>query len=320
MAEEIAIGILGWGNLARRTLSPAISSLSGVRLEGIGTRYIGSAKNVPDDVEVFSYDELVAHSEVRAIHVANTNELHLPWIKKALEAGKHVLCEKPMALGRPEDVRVLVGMAKAKGLVLAEAFMYRHHAQYKLLKSLLDEQRIGSLRRLDINFAFNLDDRRNSRWQKECWGGALADVGCYGLDMARWLFGSAKKIQGFSLMDETSFVDKTSSWLMDHGAGMISRVHVSMVEQMSQKVLIQGERGQIELPHAFIPSPGKRVHLLVRDEKGQEVIKCEPSNAYQEEWKAFLQSIEAGQLMAPLENGLENAEYQQRILSGLEKI
>lgn len=320
MPKVIGVGILGWGNLAQRSLAPAIKSLPEARLVSVGTRFPESARNVPEDVELLRYEDLIIHPEIEAVHVANANHLHVPWVKKALEAGKHVLCEKPLAWARPEMVEELLKLAGEKGLLFAEAFMYRHHEQYAVVRKILDEGKIGKIRRLDATFSFRLDDFSNIRWQKDCWGGAASDVGCYGLDISRWLLGRPESSKGFSWIKDGTGVDGSTSWLLRHAGGVVSRTHVSMQEPMCQKVLIQGESGEIEIPHAFIPSIGKRVNILIRSGGGQEVVKVPPSNTYSQEWSCFLTSIEAGQLLSPLENGLENAIEQEKIMSEMEMI
>lgn len=318
MDDVLGIGILGWGGLARRSLAPAMNALSGANLLAIGTRFPTQAEKVPEGVEVTDYEGLLLKPEVGAIHLANENQNHLPWAKRALEKGKHVLCEKPMVWGCPDQVEELRDLAKSRGLLLAEGFMYRHHGQYDMIKGLIKSGRIGLVHRLEIRFTYRLKDRSNIRWQRESWGGAMADVGCYGVDFSRWILGDPVKVQGFSHMDGTSGVDGTSSWLMAHANGAISRVHVSMEEEQCQSILIYGDKGEIEIPHAFLSPPGKRVHFLVRDDKGQEVIKCEPNNTYLLEWKAFLKSIQIGTLIPPFEDGLENARVQKKIIKNLE--
>ena len=197
--------------------------------------------------------------------------------------------------------------------------MYRHHQQYQKLWQLLGEGRIGEIQRLDVHFTYRLSDRGNIRWKKDCQGGALADVGCYGLNLSRWVLGPPDSICGLSHFEGDEEVDSSSSWLMKHQKGTLSRIHVSMNEGPSQHVLIKGEKGEIEIPHAFIPGPSKKVHLLVRDKNGQEVIKVQPSNPFLEEWNCFIGSIKSGALMPPLEDGLENSRHLKRIFRKLDR-
>lgn len=140
-----------------------------------------------------SYEELLADPDVDAVYVPLPNALHAEWTLRALEAGKHVLCEKPFS-PRPEDVERCWAAADTRGLVLAEAFMWRHHPQARRLEELVREGAIGELRLVRAAFSFSLDRPGDIRWDPALDGGSLLDVGCYCVSAARMLAGEPVRV------------------------------------------------------------------------------------------------------------------------------
>ena len=137
-----------------------------------------------------SYEALLADDDVEAVYVSLPNALHVPWSIRALEAGKHVLCEKP--LGRtPEAVERAFDTADRQGRLLMEAFMYRHHPQTQKLKELVGSGAVGELRQIRTAFTFTLDLPEDVRWRPELEGGSLLDLGCYCVSVSRLLGGRA---------------------------------------------------------------------------------------------------------------------------------
>jgi predicted dehydrogenase len=146
-----------------------------------------------------SYEELLADADVEAIYIPLPNSLHVEWTLAALEAGKHVLCEKPLS-AHPEEVERCFDAAERGGLVLSEAFMWRHHPQADRLVELIQGGAIGQLRLVRAAFSFPLDSQPNVRWDLELEGGALMDVGCYCVNGSRLLAGEPERVHGEAVL------------------------------------------------------------------------------------------------------------------------
>jgi predicted dehydrogenase len=149
-----------------------------------------------------SYEALLADPDVEAVYVSLPNSLHVEWSIRALEAGKHVLAEKPLSR-RPDEIDRAFDLADSAGLVLMEAFMYRHHPQTRKLEEVVSSGAIGELRQLRSSFSFMLRDQRDVRLQPELDGGALMDLGCYCVSMSRLLAGEPEQVVGLQHLGPT---------------------------------------------------------------------------------------------------------------------
>jgi len=173
-----------------------------------------------------SYEALLADAEIDAVYISLPNSLHVDWSVRALEAGKHVLCEKPLTR-RPEDVERAFDAADRAGRVLAEAFMYRHHPQTRKVAELVSEGAIGDLRAIRASFSFPLADLENVRMRPELDGGALMDVGCYCVSGARLLAGEPESVHGVQRLGPTG-VDTTFAGVLRFPGDVVATFHCSM--------------------------------------------------------------------------------------------
>jgi D-xylose 1-dehydrogenase (NADP+, D-xylono-1,5-lactone-forming) len=184
---------LRWGLLSTARIADLVLGSGGAEFVAVASRDAGRAEAYAREKGIEraygSYEELLADPHVDAIYNPLPNSLHVPWSIRALEAGKHVLCEKPMSR-HPDDVERAFDVAEREGLVLAEAFMWRHHPQLRRARELIDEGAIGTLRLLRAAFSFALTDVENVRMQRELEGGGLMDVGCYCISGCRALAGA----------------------------------------------------------------------------------------------------------------------------------
>jgi len=189
---EMRWGILGPGYIAEQFAADLPSSVTG-RLAAVASRDAGRAAEFGarhGAARTYgSYDELLADDDVDAVYIALPNHLHLEWVERCAEAGKHVLCEKPLALTE-DQARRAVAAADKGGVVLLEAFMYRMHPQIALLVELLRDRVVGDVRLVECSFGGNMrGGHENYRMQKSAGGGALMDLGCYGVSMSRLIAG-----------------------------------------------------------------------------------------------------------------------------------
>ncbi len=187
---------LRWGLLSTARINDALLQADPAKQErwvAVGSRDRARAEAYAQEKGLArahgSYEELLADPEVDAVYIGLPNGLHVPWSRRALEAGKHVLVEKPFS-PHPDAVAGCFDLARERGLVLAEAFMWRHHPQARKARALIEAGEIGELRAVHAHFTFTLEDPADVRWQTALEGGALMDLGCYCVSGCRTLTGA----------------------------------------------------------------------------------------------------------------------------------
>jgi predicted dehydrogenase len=223
-----------------------------------------------------SYETLIDDPEIDAVYNPLPNALHAAWTIRAVRAGKHVLCEKPLAT-TVADVDAIAREAKAAGVVVAEAFMYRHHPQTLRLKALVDERAIGKLRLIRSAFTFQLTRSHDVRWESSLGGGSLWDVGCYPVSVARLLAGvEPQEVFGRSRQGEAD-VDESFTGQMALGE-VIAQFDAGFRAPFRTHLEVVGGEGVITAAAPFKPGPGARL-LLSRDD-ATEVITVEDQPLY----------------------------------------
>ena len=190
-----------------------------------------------------SYEALLEDPEVDAVYISLPNGMHHEWTMRALEAGKHVLCEKPYSR-HPAEVEEAFDAAAAAGLVLTEAFMYRHHPQTALVRDLVEDGAIGTLRLLRTTFSFPLDDAANIRLRPELDGGAMMDVGCYCVSGLRLLGGEPERVVGDQVTSETG-VDESMFGTLSFPGGVVGQFDASFALPHRQRLEAVGSGGTL---------------------------------------------------------------------------
>ncbi len=223
-----------------------------------------------------SYEELVADPEVDAIYNSLPNSMHIPWSFRALEAGKHVLCEKPLDR-RPAEIERVFELAESRGLVFAEAFMYRHHPQTARVAELVRGGAIGRLRAVRAVFAFRLSDSANIRMRPELDGGALMDLGSYCVSGARLLAGEPERCSGEQILAETG-VDAAFHGTLRFPGDVVAQFEASFLAPFAQRLEAIGEEGVIEVGAPWLQNRAGDV-LLRRGEEADRV-EIPTANAY----------------------------------------
>jgi predicted dehydrogenase len=280
MTERIKWGVLGNANIARVCVIPAIQKSSNCAVHALATRSPESAQEVVNKNNIPhlypSYDDLLADPEIQVVYIPLPNHLHHPWTLKALESGKHVLCEKPLACSERE-AREMADTAKDTGCLLMEALMYRFHPRSRRIKKMVDEGPIGIPCLVRSAFCYHLGETllangECARLQPEMGGGALLDVGCYGVSVTRWLLGrEPTRLQGQAVYHPCG-VDIHFVGSLRFPENGLATVEASFISALQQTYTIVGDRGAIELPHdAFIPWEKDAV-FIVRD-KDEETGK-----------------------------------------------
>lgn len=250
-------GVLGAARIASACMIPALSKSKNGEIYGLGCRSEERGQSLAREYGIprncCRYEEILADPDIEAVYIALPNHLHREWTLRALEAGKNVLCEKPLAVNAGE-AQEMVRKARSKGLYLMEAFMYRFHPRSRKIKALVQEGAIGEPRLVRAAFCFRHPDPADIRFRPEMGGGALLDVGCYGVSLSRWVLDAEPlSVQAVSEIGPTG-VDLTTVGILRFPGGRIGLVEASFCSALQQTFSIMGTEGAIELPHdAFIP-------------------------------------------------------------------
>jgi predicted dehydrogenase len=261
-----------------------------------------------------SYEELLADPEVDAVYVALPNALHVEWSIRALDAGKHVLCEKPM--GRdPDAVARAFDVAERVRLVLMEAFMYRHHPQIKRVRELLDRGAVGELRLVRAAFCSTLGRPEDVRWVPELGGGALLDVGCYCVSGMRLVAGEPETVFGEQTLTPSG-VDVRFAGTLRFPGGILGHFSCAMDTAPSQGLEAVGSDGSLLVSHPFTADvEGVEVRRGTTFEETEvERIDVEHANRYRLQLENFARAA-AGE--EPPLLGRDDAVAQARVLDAL---
>jgi predicted dehydrogenase len=294
-------GILGCGNIARHAIAPAIGWSNNGALAAIASRDVDRAQALASELGAErahgSYEALLDDPDVDAIYIGLPNGLHERWAIRAAEAGKHVLCEKSLALDLASARRIERAFATRK-LRLVEAFMYRHHPQWSVVRAHLPA--IGSVRLLHASLCGTAAPG-DHRWSSELGGGALFDVTCYGVDVARWLIGEPARVRASAHIENG--VDVSSQALLEFESGALASISGSLRSAFDQSLVIVGEGGRIEVRKPFIPD-WSAAEIAIDGRS----IEVPGANHFLHEVEHFASLVlDPSKEMAPAESGVANA-------------
>ena len=254
-----------------------------------------------------SYEALLADSNIDAVYIPLPNHLHVPWSLKALEAGKHVLCEKPIALSAKEAQTLWEAGKTFPQQKVMEAFMYRHHPQWQKAKKLVISGRIGKLRTIQSFFSYFNDDPKNIRNKADIGGGGLMDIGCYSVSLSRYLFDSEpQRVSCLMERDPQLKVDRLTSGIMDFEGGS-SVFTCSTQTSPYQRVNIVGTEGRIEIEIPFNAPPDRACRIWLETRGQLEDISVSVCDQYTIQGDLFSQAILSdSEVPTPLEDAVAN--------------
>ena len=318
--RKVQWGVLSTAQIGTNHVIPAMQKGERSHVAAIASRGLGKAEAAARALGIArayaSYDELLADPAIEAIYNPLPNHLHVPWTLKALEAGKHVLCEKPIGLTAVEAGELAAAAAR-NGKIVAEAFMVRYHPQWRKAKELVDGGRIGALRSIQTIFSYFLDDPANIRNQADIGGGGLYDVGCYAISTARLLFGGEpERVAGVFDIDPALNTDRMMSGLAAFADSRTLGFVCATQLVPCQRVQILGTKGRIEIEIPFNAPNAVATRLVVDDGSdlaggGREVVTLPMADQYTLQGDAFSRAV-LGE--APLEWGIEDAVSNMRVL------
>ena len=247
---------------------PAIQATAHSRVDAIASRDVAKARAAAASAGIprayGSYEELIADREIDAVYIPLPNHLHVPWSIRAADAGKHVLCEKPIAMSAGEAL-ALRDARDRNGVVIGEAFMVRTHPQWLEVKRLVASGVIGELRLVSGHFSYFRRDPADIRSRMEFGGGALMDIGCYPITLSRWLFGDEPtEVIGQIERDPDMQVDRLASALLRFPSGQATFACAGQLVPY-QKLLIYGTSGRIEVEIPFNAPADRRCRVFVDD-------------------------------------------------------
>ena len=259
---------LQWGFLSTARINQALMEPLKISerntLVGVASRSQAAAEGYAKKWDIpkayGSYEDMLADPLIDVVYISLPNHLHAEWTIKAAQAGKHLLCEKPLALTQ-DDVDAMRAAAEGADIVLAEAFMYRHHPQTNLVKRLIDDGRIGKPQLISGSFSFSLQRPGDIRLNPEMGGGSIWDVGCYPISYARTMVGAEpEQVFGWQVPSADG-VDLIFSGLMRFPGSVLAQIDSSFQSPLRTHIEIVGSDGVIYIPNPFKPDHGEKIIL-----------------------------------------------------------
>lgn len=315
-SNQLRFGVLGFGKIACTKFLPAIGRVRSARLTAIGTRKPGhiDTSSIPlvNSPRVLTYQEMIAEGRnlVDALYIALPNDLHEEWILRAAESGLHVLCEKPLVSAAAAAWRCRQ-QCQTHGVLLAEAFMYRHDPRHKRVRDLIQKGELGQVHLVEASFSYFLEDLTNIRLRSDRQGGALLDIGCYGLDLARFILGADPiEVTARCVKGARSGVDELVAVTLLFASGCMAVVTASTHLTRHHEYQIRGTHGTVTVPNAFVPPQADRTQILIKAASGmRRVEEFPPFDAFEAEIEHFTHAALAKDpaLLPPMENGVANA-------------
>ncbi|WP_437674491.1 Gfo/Idh/MocA family protein [Sorangium sp. So ce131] len=315
-------GVLGASNFALKVSLPGMKRGPLTQLAALASRDIGKARAAAQSLGIprayGSYDELLDDPEIEAIYNPLPNHLHVEWTARAARAGKHVLCEKPIALGAA-DAETLVAVQRETGKLIAEAFMIRNHPQWQQAREWVRSGQIGDLVSVQAAFSYFNRDAADIRNRKEVGGGALYDIGCYAVNTSRFLFGrEPARAMALVERDPEFGTDRLTSGLLDYGGAHLTFSCTTQAVAY-QRVNALGTKGRIEIEIPLNAPADQPCKIFLDDGSAlncssAKVVSFPVVDQYQLQSEAFSRAVRTG---GPVENPIEVAVGNMRVIDAL---
>jgi predicted dehydrogenase len=315
MPDKVRWGVLGAANIAVKKVIPAMQRGEWAEVVGLASRDAARAREAARSLGIAkaygSYEELLADDRVEAVYNPLPNHLHVPWTVKAAEAGKHVLCEKPIALNATE-ARELLAARDRTGVKIQEAFMVRTHPQWLATRELIRAGRVGELRAVSGFFSYFNRDPANIRNLPEMGGGALMDIGCYPITVSRFAFNEEpRRCLGLVERDPEMGTDRLTSAVLDFPSGQATFTCSTQLVPY-QRMQFFGTRGRIEVEIPFNAPNDRPTRVFVDDGadvfgSGVEVLEFATCDQYTIQGDLFSRAVREGAAQPiPLEDAVRN--------------
>ncbi len=317
--RKVRWGALSTAKIGLEKVIPAMRKSDFCDFQAIASREPAKAREAAGRLNIprayGTYEELLADQEIEAVYVPLPNHLHVAWSIKALMAGKHVLCEKPLGLNAAEARELLDAAGRHPALKVMEGFMYRHHPQWQRAKLLVDRGKIGELRAIQSFFAYYNVVPDNIRNRPELGGGALMDIGCYAVSLARWLFEAEPlRVCGFTELDPVFQTDRQVSGIMIFGAGTATFTCGTQLAPY-QRVNILGTDGRIEIEIPFNAPPDQICRMWYQSGNQIEEIQLAACDQYTLQGDLMAKAILDD---APVPTPLSDAVANMQVIDALQ--
>lgn len=315
--DRVRWGVLSTATIGTTKVIPAMQLAEHVHIAAIASRNRDRAEQVARGLGIDrahdSYEALLADPDIDAVYIPLPNHLHVAWSIKALEAGKHVLCEKPIGLSVAEAEKLRAAGTKHPQLKLMEAFMYRHHPQWVKAKELVDGGAIGTLKTIQSFFSYNNADPNDIRNQADIGGGGLMDIGCYPISASRFIFGDEPTRVAASIeFDPTFRTDTYGSAVLEFDAGTSAFTYGTLLEPY-QRVNIFGTQGRVEVMIPFNAPPDRPCLVNLQQNDLVQEIKLETADQYEIQGELMSQAIlEDTPVPTPFDDAVANMRVIER--------
>lgn len=293
--NKIRWGVLSTAKIAREKVIPAMQAGSYCSVDAIASRNPELAKEtaallgIPKAYE--SYEALLNDADIDAVYIPLPNHMHVEWAIKALEANKHVLCEKPIGLSSAEAIQLQQAALQKPQLKIMEAFMYRFHPQWQQAKELVQQGVIGELKNIQSFFSYYNIDANNIRNQKDAGGGGMMDIGCYCVSLSRFIFnGEPQSVLGNVEFDPVSQTDRIASGILTFINGTATFTCSTQLMPY-QRVNILGTAGRIEIEIPFNAPASTTTRIWVHTKNSSEEIVFDAVDQYTLQGDIFSKSI-----------------------------
>jgi len=311
--KKIRWGVLSTAKIGTKKVIPAMQLGEYCKFTAIASRQLekaqAAARRLGIEKAYGSYEELLADCDVDAVYLPLPNHLHVPWAIKALKAGKHVLCEKPIGLNAAEAQELLETSRKFPRLKVMEAFMYQHHPQWQWAKKKVFEGKIGELRTIQSFFSYYNSDPKNIRNKADIGGGGLMDIGCYCISLSRFIFGAEpRRVCGIMEEDPEMKVDRLTSGILEFARGTSTFTCATQLVRY-QRVNIFGTKGRIEIEIPFNAPPDRPCKVWYGDGARIEEVILGICNQYTLQGDLFSRAVlEDREVPTPLEDAVVNMQ------------
>jgi predicted dehydrogenase len=303
-------GIISTANIGRISMLPALINSEFAEVVAVASRNLEKAHRFAKEFGIAktygNYNQLLADENIDIVYIPLPNHLHKDWAIKAAEAGKHILCEKPLAI-TADEAREMKAAAQANGVQLQEAFMYRHHPRIKAAVEMVHSGRIGSIRTIEASLAFMISDKSNIRYQPELGGGALLDAGCYCVNFSRLMTRREPvSVQARAVWGKSG-VDERMVGILDFGDGTLVHFDCGINLVSRQKFTIAGSEGNLEIPIPFNAGMEERVLIENRLESSEPVEhRFKPIDQFRLMAEDFMNVVKTGRVLYPVDDAIAN--------------
>ena len=317
--SKVGWGIISTAKIGTEKVIPAMQLGEYCEVTAIASRNLDTAQAAAERLGIpkayGSYEELLADPEIDAIYNPLPNHLHVPWSIKAMEAGKHVLVEKPIGLTSEEGQELVDAARSYPELKVMEAFMYRHHPQWQRARQLVVEGKIGELRTIQTFFSYFLLDATNIRNMADIGGGGLMDIGCYCISLSRFIFGEEPgRVFGIVEYDPQFKTDRLASGTLDFGRGT-STFTCSTQLVSYQRVNIFGTEGRVEIEIPFNAPPDRPCKMWYQYRDDIEEIVLDICDQYTIQGDLFSQAVlNDTEVPTPLEDAVANMKVIEAVI------